>query len=444
MQCSDVVKKMMLTILLISCGNSSQQDSDSKNQNNNINQPLDTLAITAPFEKLIYQRIENIFDVKNKEFDAEYHSASFQLNNSISLSGKVRLRGGIRFCDRFPHLKLKFKKSTPLYQARKYKLVSHGFFPLDPTKEIIAPNCENKLSQGDRSADYQREFNIYKLAELLLDYHFKVIPMNLKYVDESSQEIVAENFGYLIEDLGDVEKRYQSNEMNIDRVHESVGWNNYEEEDLLSTAQEILAFNDLADQYEDIASANPGLNEKEVSSRLPTLNDAYMERFLEDAESMASNFESNLKSTQFSLVERMKLKTTMDAILFNKLIGNSDWAIFGMNPYHSAGYRNVKFIKKDGEIITIPYDFDLSKLVSEPDTVISELEYRISLNKTTEALQVHFGDEYVSAYKSAMIKFLETLEKNIQNHDMDLIGMDSYIKESVKNFLLALKAESLS
>ena len=80
------------------------------------------MTIVGPFDQLLYRRHQPLFDPDHKKFEAKYHKASLQYQGQ-SLRAKIRIRGGMRFCDSFPHFTLKMRGGDAL-RRHKYKIVS--------------------------------------------------------------------------------------------------------------------------------------------------------------------------------------------------------------------------------------------------------------------------------------------------------------------------------
>ena len=106
----------------------------------------------------------------------------------ISLEVKIRARGKFRWQQKtcsFPPLRLNFRKSndTLFANSDKLKLVTH---------------CRNGSSAYEQSV--YREYLVYRILNLLDDRSFRVRPMQVRYVDETTGKEVANAPAFLIED----------------------------------------------------------------------------------------------------------------------------------------------------------------------------------------------------------------------------------------------------
>jgi hypothetical protein len=109
---------------------------------------------------------------------------------------------------------------------------------------------------------------------------------------------------------------------------------------------------------------------------------------------------------QQHFLRTMEHRAMLQAILFNILVGNRDWALFGLND-HATGTRNFKYLTVGGLVYPIAYDFDFATIGQ--GRAVSRENYRASLRHLEERVISIFGSlaqlEY-SLHKNALAKRL--------------------------------------
>lgn len=115
--------------------------------------------------------------------------------------------------------------------------------------------------------------------------------------------------------------------------------------------------------------------------------------------------ESQFNATQFQTMA-----------LFQYWIGNSDWsAIFG---------RNIKVLEKDGQLITIPYDFDFSGMVDAPYAIpnsnfgLTSIKQRAYLGFEKNVDELEATIKQLTSMRSALkkvVKGSELLNRKTRN-----------------------------
>lgn len=119
-------------------------------------------------------------------------------NKVLDIDMKIKSRGRFRRmkCD-FPPLKLKFKKSDlqerGLNEMNELKLVTHCLNDRAQSRELVV-----------------REYLMYKLYEILSNYHFKVRLVKVRYEGREKKLSQIKHYSILLEDGEDLAKRYQA------------------------------------------------------------------------------------------------------------------------------------------------------------------------------------------------------------------------------------------
>jgi len=144
---------------------------------------------------------------RNKKRDDKYpvklaytgaDGSQHTIDAEVSLRGITRRR----VC-RFPPLKLHFDKKkmkgTEFRGNKSLKLVTY----CDPN---------SKYEQY-----YVKEYLIYRMYNLITDYSFRARPMVIEYKDNSKDESIT-RFGFLIEDVDDLAKRNDLEELSLAKV----------------------------------------------------------------------------------------------------------------------------------------------------------------------------------------------------------------------------------
>jgi hypothetical protein len=121
------------------------------------------------------------------------------LDAEVSLRGITRRR----ICD-FPPLKLHFDKQavkgTEFRGNKSLKLVTY---------------CD---SNSKYEQYYIKEFLTYRIYNLITEYSFRVRPMMIQYEDNERDDRSITRFGFLIEDIDDVAKRSDLEELSLSKV----------------------------------------------------------------------------------------------------------------------------------------------------------------------------------------------------------------------------------
>lgn len=104
-------------LLLVGCGGATAPISTPTTTND---RSIPELVIEGPISHWIYNRVENIYKPKKMEFKPEYEEVYVSYKGKKT-EAEMRLRGGIRFCNSFPHFKLKLPKSGKILGQREFK-----------------------------------------------------------------------------------------------------------------------------------------------------------------------------------------------------------------------------------------------------------------------------------------------------------------------------------
>ena len=382
------------------------------------------MTIVGPFDQLLYRRHQPLFDPDHKKFEAKYHKASLQYQGQ-SLRAKIRIRGGMRFCDSFPHFTLKMRGGDALLGRHKYKIVSPGAYQLDPLRAIEAPACGDALASRTPGSTYEGEYRVYRLAAGILDFHFKTLPLTITYRDEVSGAETT-GFSFLIENIEDAAKRYHGSEHTFGPLHDHVSWKTADDERLGEALIGDEIFNFLVRRYRAIASAHPELTDEEISARLPSLASISSSPAFDAMKAAAlarlPTLRSNLPKMQHHFLRTMDHRAMLQAILFNILVGNTDWALFGLND-HATGTRNFKYLTVGGLVYPIAYDFDFSAIGK--GRAVSREDYRASLRNLEERVISIFGSLAQLAY--ALHK--DAFAKRIR----DFLGANPDVPEAMRS-----------
>lgn len=144
---------------------------------------------------------------KNKKRDDKYpvqleytgaDGGQYTIDAEVSLRGITRRRE----C-RFPPLKLHFDKK---------KLKGTEFRGNKSLKLVTYCDTNTKYEQY-----YIKEFLIYRIYNLITDYSFRARPMVIEYKDNSKDDSIT-RFGFLIEDVDDLAKRNDFEELSLAKV----------------------------------------------------------------------------------------------------------------------------------------------------------------------------------------------------------------------------------
>ena len=356
--------------------------------------------------------------------------------NGKTIEAKMRLRGGIRFCNSFPHFKLKLSKSGKILGQREFKIVTHGHFDIDSSISVDAPSCGNELGTWDPSEIYKRELALYKIQENLLSKSLKAFPFNINYKDKSSS-LDLKKFAFMLEDTEHAADRIGLEELDYSKLHESLNWTENDPEEIYSAALGDVVFDHLSDVYNKLEESEADLSPKEITAKLPSfkeLLEGQMATELKDqAKQLADRLKNTIESEQKEFLDAMDPDSVLEAIWFNVLIRNTDWALFGINR-HSAGTRNFKFFTDDqGAVYPVAYDFDLAKLAESTD-VVSEDDYKFLLNGVYSNLGELFDGYLLDEAAEARVMFAERVDALIAQG-----ALADNVAESLKVFSALLK-----
>jgi hypothetical protein len=145
---------------------------------------------------------------RNKSKDDRYPvQFTYQVAGGVqnTIDAEVSLRGITRrrVCD-FPPLKLHFDKE---------KLKGTEFRGNKSLKLVTYCDTNSKYEQY-----YIKEFLTYRIYNLITDYSFRVRPMMIDYKDSERDGQSITRFGFVIEDIDDVAKRNDLEELSIAKV----------------------------------------------------------------------------------------------------------------------------------------------------------------------------------------------------------------------------------
>lgn len=188
------IQLLLLSLVSISCFVSHSQ--------NNVSEPAPLFQTEDPLSIKLKMSIK---DVKKNTNDSTYlESTLYYKNNSDvydSLPMELRARGNNRRenCYYAP-LKLKLSKSeskeTPFVGNKKLKLV----LPC-----LIESNNDDYVI---------KEFMAYKLYEIVTPVHYKTRLLNIEFIEEKGKRTITKDLkGFLIEDVDNVAKRLNGNEI---------------------------------------------------------------------------------------------------------------------------------------------------------------------------------------------------------------------------------------
>ncbi len=129
---------------------------------------------------------------------------------------------------------------------------------------------------------------------------------------------------------------------------------------------------------------------------------------IEDTAQLRARTGSEKYEAQFNLpVDSFHLSQARTVAFFEYLIGNGDWGFDKV--------KNVKFLKKKGRIIPVPYDFDFSGFVNAPYAVPNS-----NIGQTSIEERIYLG-------------FKED-EANFHGTIYNLVGKRSKLEETVMHF----------
>jgi hypothetical protein len=414
---------------LVGCAESGSQLLDDKSSN------LPSMTITASIKDFIYNRSENLFDPDKRSFEAEYKDVKLEFQGRVYIA-KMKLRGGIRFCDSFPHFTIKLKGNDQILGGTKYKIVTHGSYDLDPAVSVNAPNCGDDLAEKPVGSDYSGEHYLYDLQSKISDFYLKTYPLTITYKDDSSSLEMA-GFAFLIEDFEATAERYGAEETDFGMINEQVSWKEINEQEIRNTVLGDEYFSFLVGKYRELEEANPGYNKKQISELLPKPADIandpdIMAKLNAATDARLPSIKSSLKTNQISILHLADRTALMQAAMFNVLVGNSDWAFFGLTT-HPAGHRNLKFLDQGGKIIPLAYDFDLSNTAS--GNSVSTNHYKDMLASLKAGIYSTYGDVQAVPLQDVIEDYRRKVETML-NEDSSL---KAHMRTSFENFLEATK-----
>jgi hypothetical protein len=116
--------------------------------------------------------------------------------------------------------------------------------------------------------------------------------------------------------------------------------------------------------------------------------------------------------------------------LFQYMIGNLDWDVY-------KKVHNVKLIQKDGQLLTIPYDFDFSGIVAAPYTTfnpkynIKSFKDRLYLGDPNDLKDMDLTIELFKSKKEGIIELIKSFKILDRDERKDLISfINSFYKET--------------
>lgn len=126
---------------------------------------------------------------------------------------------------------------------------------------------------------------------------------------------------------------------------------------------------------------------------------------IEDTAQLRARLEADKMEDAFNLpVDSFHLSQARIVAVFEYMIGNADWSFNNV--------RNVKFLKKKGKVIPVPYDFDFSGMVNAtyavPNTNVGQMkiEDRVYLGFENDPGQLHSVVYHLAGKKEKIEKIV--------------------------------------
>ena len=128
---------------------------------------------------------------------------------------------------------------------------------------------------------------------------------------------------------------------------------------------------------------------------------------IEDAAQLRERLEGEKMEDQFNLPQdSFHLPQARLVSVFEYMIGNADWGF--------STIKNIKFLKKKGKIVPIPYDFDFSGLVNAPYALPNR-----NVGQTTLGERIYLGFEDQTSELHSTIYQLVGKREELENVVMD-------------------------
>ena len=356
-------------------------------------------TILGPIKQLFEEKERFvIFDSDNGEWEQIYRKGSIQFGNQV-IPAKFRARGqGTRLGCAFPPMKINLKTSdtagTILSGSRALKMLSH---------------CENSAAI---SARYRRDSALYGIAKVLFPISIDSRLLEIHYIDATGG-INETHRAAALEDVKDTAKRLGVKHLDLDPsvyVTPWYEWNTAEaSEALVNSIGKEMSIR----KYRELEREKPEASKEELSALLRQYFVEHGTGLIAEANNAAAlrlpSFEEETKKLQQDYLRRTDKATALRLVLFNIMIGNSDWNHFGLNPMNKHyAMRNVQiFEDSNNSVFPSPYDFDLSRIVlgQVPSTQDFTNELRARWAATTMPLPKYFeGFDQAGEIQSLLAK----------------------------------------
>ena len=318
------------------------------------------LTIEAPFQQLIYTRKENVFDVEKLAFKPELLPVRVTYQGD-TFEAQMRLRGGIRFCNGFPQLKLKLPKAKKIEGQTDFKIITHGTYAQDPNIPLDIPACANSRDDVDHRAAYALENQIYDLSARVLPYHLTNLKFMVRYLDPDHGIDLTEK-AYFIEDADHAAKRYQMKEKEIYDVHSRLAWRGNDTDDLIEGLAGEEYLQQLAVAYRKLEAEHPELSPFAITEQIKPSQDELIvlaETLKAKAKTEVETFLVSSKEAQMNLLKQFNRPALAQSVLFRLMLRDTDWNLFGLTK-HGTGIKNFELLSDGKEIFAVPYDFNES------------------------------------------------------------------------------------
>lgn len=407
---------------------------DSTKPASNQNPKKYSMTIEGPFKTLIYSRREDIYDPETHSFKGTYQDAKITFEGS-TFNGSLRLRGGISFCGGFPQLKMKLPKDRLIEGQREFKVKTHGVYTIDPKIPVDAPSCGNEFWNGENQRElFAKENMLYDLSAALLDYHLNNLKFDVRYVDPSIQLDAVEK-AYFIEDAGEAAKRYGMKSREFLGMDYAASWRGPSDEELIESIVGEMGGAKLKVAYNELKKKKPDATEEELGKEIQTLAESIMqdEGLKKEAESVKEGVVKSRKEKQLALLRRFDTKSLAQAILFELMIDNSDWNIFGVTT-HDDPVKNIEIFESANQTLyVVPYDFDLSNIIGNSSFLTSDF-YSKKLLAFKASMQKDLDGIVLPAIKTHAPEFIRRLEAVQESN-----SWDATVKAKMAIYAQALK-----
>lgn len=429
---------LLITLAATSCKSTRTRSNSDLHEVVPVSQQM---TIEGPFKQLIYDRTQT-FDLESRKMDSPWVPVKIGYNKE-EFEAKVRLRGGISFCNAFPQLKLKLPKDKKIAGQREFKVKTHGSYKVDPSIPVKAPSCGDEIfDQPDYSERARRDMELYELSSKVLDYHLNYMKLDVRYIDKSILLDQTER-AYFIEDADAAAERYGMKAKKFEGMDFAFAWRGESEEEMIEYIKNELAIVEGGAWLESEKVSNPKLSEAELNTRLM----GKIGQILEDnSGSLAKKIEKDkvsilesAKSKQLETLRNFDKKNLAQTILFQILLHNTDSNLLGIND-HIDPFKNVEiFQNKEGKLFVAPYDFDGAMLVgAKPD--LGEEFYTEELNEFKTTMEKNFPGIVLPAIKQFGPDLILKLEKTVSNGESSprLHSSIRAFNASLQEFLLKI------